>query len=244
VEGRAPADPADRADRVVAVRDEAAALMPAPEGYIDVSERIHRFYEKHPNGSLDSEWRTCELGERTFVVCEARAYRDADDQLPGVGIAWEPFPGPTPFTRDSELQNAQTSAWGRAIVALGFLSKDEGIASSQDVQNRRAADELPAWVRPAEGALLEQAKAAVKELADGHASLLAQTIKEANGGTLPKGVAVALVNTAAAVAAREPQLDEDEGATAEPDTPEFGDWARRHADPPEAASEALSEDPE
>ncbi len=184
--------------------------MPAPEGYIDVSERIRRFYEQHPQGSLQSDWEVRELGERCFIVCTAQAYRTTDDPRPGVGIAWEPFPGPTPFTRDSELQNAQTSAWGRAIVALGFLSKDEGIASSQDVQSRKAAEELPKWVRPAEGAVLEQAKQAVRELAGPHASLLAQTIKAANGGTLPVGVAVALANVAAAVNAGTPTLPENE----------------------------------
>ncbi len=65
--------------------------------------------------------------------------------MPGQGTAWEPVPGPTPFTRDSELQNAETSAWGRAIAALGFKVKD-GIASAEDVRNRTGQ---PAAQKPA-----------------------------------------------------------------------------------------------
>jgi hypothetical protein len=169
-----------------------------PQGYIDVAERIQRFYEQHPEGSLRSDWSICTPGDRVFIVCTAEAFRTPDDKVPGIGIAWEPFPGPTNFTKDSELQNAQTSAWGRAIVACGFLSKEEGIASAQDVQNRRAADEQPDWTLPAEGQLKDQAIGAVRDLAGGHAVRLAQAIKDANGGTLPRG------NVAAAVAANTP----------------------------------------
>src|SRR5205823_6134471 len=54
----------------------------------------------------------------------------------GKGIAWEPFPGPTPFTKDSELMNAETSAWGRAIVAVGIVAKGEKVASRSEVAAR------------------------------------------------------------------------------------------------------------
>lgn len=108
------------------------------DDYIDVAERIAIFYDRYPDGRLEREgsFQTVTLGDKTFVVCEAAAYRTADDPHPGRGIAWEPFPGPTPFTRDSELMNAETSAWGRAIAACGIEVK-RGIATRQDVQNRR-----------------------------------------------------------------------------------------------------------
>jgi hypothetical protein len=55
--------------------------------------------------------------EDTFIAYTCAAYRTADDQRPGIGVAWEPFPGQTPYTAASELMNAETSAQGRAIVA-------------------------------------------------------------------------------------------------------------------------------
>jgi hypothetical protein len=111
-------------------------MSPAPPDYVDVNERIRQFYKKHPKGSLQSEYIGTDLG---FVVVKAYAYRDPDDKLPGTGLAWEPVPGPTPFTKNSELQNAETSAWGRAIVALGFETKH--IASANEVKNRQAEGE-------------------------------------------------------------------------------------------------------
>jgi hypothetical protein len=71
------------------------------------------------------------------MVYSAAAYRTPDDQLPGVGWAYEPIPGPTNFTRDSELQNAETAAWGRAMVAALAVDTKKGIASSEEVRNRQ-----------------------------------------------------------------------------------------------------------
>lgn len=107
--------------------------------YVEVSERIEKFYEKFPEGSLQSDWQTMQMDGDYFVVCTARAYRSQDDRLPGVGSAWEPFPGKTPYTKDSELMNAETSAWGRAIAALGFEVK-RGIASANEVRARQGND--------------------------------------------------------------------------------------------------------
>jgi hypothetical protein len=43
-----------------------------------------------------------------------------------------PIPGKTPYTKDSEVENAETSAWGRAIAALGF-EVHNSIASAEEV---------------------------------------------------------------------------------------------------------------
>lgn len=111
--------------------------MTFAEGYIDVAERIREFNEKYPEGTLQSFMPPylVDAAGKVFVVYSAAAYRTADDQRPGIGWAWEPVPGPTQFTRDSELMNAETSAWGRAIVALGFPTKK--IASAEEVRNRQ-----------------------------------------------------------------------------------------------------------
>jgi hypothetical protein len=65
----------------------------------------------------------------------ADAFRTVDDPHPGVGNAWEPIPGKTTFTRDSEVQNAETAAWGRAIAACGIKTKK--IASADEVRARQ-----------------------------------------------------------------------------------------------------------
>lgn len=109
----------------------------APAGYIEVGERIQKFYERFPEGSLVAHHKPYleTIGERTFIVYCAAAYRTPDDRKPGIGYAWEPVPGPTPFTKDSELMNAETSAWGRAIAACGFETRN-GIATREEVQAR------------------------------------------------------------------------------------------------------------
>jgi hypothetical protein len=108
------------------------------DGYIEVPDRILAFKEKYPDGTLQGDWSLEEVGDATFVVYVARAYRTADDERPAVGMAWEPYPGKTPYTKDSELMNAETSAWGRAIVALGFLAQGEKVASANEVRARQS----------------------------------------------------------------------------------------------------------
>ena len=111
------------------------------DGYNTVAERIVEFREKHPDGALaphdpNKPFEVVTVGDRTFVVVVAAAYRAPDDRCPGVGMAWEPIPGPTAFTKDSELQNAETAAWGRAIVAALAADTKKGIASADEVRSR------------------------------------------------------------------------------------------------------------
>lgn len=117
--------------------------MAFAEGYIDVATRITEFRAKYPEGSLrpanpDEPYRILVVDNVTYLVVVAAAFRTADDQAPGIGMAQEQIPGKTPFTKGSELQNAETSAWGRAIVAVGAADMREGVASANEVRNRRA----------------------------------------------------------------------------------------------------------
>ncbi len=122
------------------------------DDYIDVAQRIAEFRVKHPEGSLqplnpEQPFEIRELAgtgkdgkevRGTFIIYTAAAYRSPDDQRPGVGCAYEVFPGRTPYTAGSELQNAETAAWGRAIVAALAADTRAGIASQQEVRNRQA----------------------------------------------------------------------------------------------------------
>ena len=107
--------------------------------YNEVKDRIIELRQKYPDASLQSEvilWPTEAL---PFIAVKAVCYRSRKDENPGVGLAWEPFPGKTSYTKDSELQNAETSAWGRAIVAALAADTRKGVASADEVRNRRSA---------------------------------------------------------------------------------------------------------
>jgi hypothetical protein len=109
-----------------------------PLDYIDVATRIVEFREKFPQGSLQQvSYEFVNVNGKDWIIYTAAAYRSPDDARPGIGTAWEPIPGPTNFTRDSEVQNAETAAWGRAMVAALAVDTKQGIASSQEVRNRQ-----------------------------------------------------------------------------------------------------------
>jgi hypothetical protein len=120
------------------------------DDYVTVAERIEQFRAKYPEGSLQCEWTMLlvptlvkgedgkwEPADRPIIVAKAFAYRSPDDARPGIGHAQEPIPGKTPYTKDSEIQNAETSAWGRAIVAVLAADTKKGVASRDEVQARR-----------------------------------------------------------------------------------------------------------
>lgn len=107
------------------------------DDYVDVAERVQLFFAKYPEGSLQpldphEPYRMIEVGGQAIIVYAAAAYRDPHDARPGIGMAWEFVPGRTPYTAHSELMVAETSAWGRALAALGFATKR--IATSEEVK--------------------------------------------------------------------------------------------------------------
>ena len=102
------------------------------DDYVTVAERVVAFYDKYPDGSLQAE--LLELNEQRVVV-RAYAYRTADDGRPGIAHSSLTIPGATPYTRGSEIENAETSAIGRAIAMLGFEVK-RGIASQDEVRGK------------------------------------------------------------------------------------------------------------
>ena len=119
--------------------------------YVTVADRIAEFRSKYPDGSLQSEYRieriptavkqedgTWTTLDRPVLVFIASAYRTPDDPRPGIGHASEPIPGKTPYTKDSEFANGETSAWGRAIVAVLAADTRKGVASRDEVQSRQA----------------------------------------------------------------------------------------------------------
>lgn len=114
--------------------------------YVEVPDRIRAWHEKHREGRI-----VCEIVTYTdaLVVVKASVYRTSDSlEAPaGVGHSSLTIPGKTPYTRDSELENAETSAAGRALVMAGIPAKS--VSSAQEVQSKRGADRTSAPARPA-----------------------------------------------------------------------------------------------
>lgn len=103
------------------------------DDYVDVAERLKRFREAYPNGSLQQvSVQFIDFAGKSWVVYTAAAYRSPDDTRPGHGTAWEAVPGTSNFKRDSEVMNAETSAWGRAIVAV-LASETKKIATRNEI---------------------------------------------------------------------------------------------------------------
>lgn len=117
------------------------------DDYVDVAERIRIFRDRFPEGTLQpldpsAPFQIVEVAGQTFITYTAVAYRSPNDQLPGIAVSWEPFPGKTPYTAGSELMNAETAAWGRAIIAA-LVADSKKIASLDEVRARRDAQPTP-----------------------------------------------------------------------------------------------------
>jgi hypothetical protein len=113
--------------------------------YVEVKDRIAILYERFPQARIETTYElTSEPDEKPKVICRAFVYRKPEDERPaGHGTSWLYLPGATPYTRGSEIENAETWAVGRAIGMLGILI-DKSIASSNEIANKQ---EGPAPVR-------------------------------------------------------------------------------------------------
>jgi len=114
------------------------------DNYVPVEDRIEAFYEKHPEGSVQTEVTTL---KDNLVIVKATVYRTPDDPRPSTGHSQMCIPGKTPYTKDSEVENAETSAVGRALALMGFEVR-KGVASRQEVQNKAPLPpvDVPDWV--------------------------------------------------------------------------------------------------
>lgn len=159
--------------------------MAFADDYVPVAERLVAFREAYPEGSLrpadpSQPFQIIDVAGETFLAYTAAAYRTPDDPAPGIGCAWEPVPGKTNFTRNSELQNAESSAWGRAIIAVGAADAKRGIASAEDVQWRQAEAEQREQEEAAVGGLRSSIIAAIDKLGDEQKAALKDWIRDEN----------------------------------------------------------------
>ena len=107
--------------------------------YVDVPTRFRLALDKWPDlRVVETPAEVVTIGDRTFISVTVKVYRDLLDLLPCVATAWEPFPGTTPYVRNSEMMNCSTSALGRC---LGMMLPFSKMASFEEVQNRQ--DDTP-----------------------------------------------------------------------------------------------------
>lgn len=90
--------------------------------YITVAERIERFYERWPDGRINTHIVEHDP-ERGFILMRAEVYRNADDGLPsGTGHAYE-LKTEGYVQRTSYIEVCETSCVGRALANLGLEVK-------------------------------------------------------------------------------------------------------------------------
>ena len=96
--------------------------------YQTVALRVQKFREAHPDWELSTE--IIEANDK-FVIMQARIY-NTDGKCIATGHA-EEFRAASQINSTSALENAETSAIGRALAAAGWGGTE--FASANEVQN-------------------------------------------------------------------------------------------------------------
>lgn len=91
--------------------------------YQTVQERIDLFWDEYPNGRLNLE--IVSLSE-SQVVMKAEVYLDKEDSIPTTVDFAEERVGTSNVNKVSFVENCATSAYGRAISALGGQFSPKG----------------------------------------------------------------------------------------------------------------------
>ena len=103
--------------------------------YIDVPTRFAALLEKWPELRIkEHRPEIVTIGDKIFISVTMQAWRTPDDPVPCMATCFEPFPGKTSFTRDSEQMNASTSCLGRLA---GLMMSFPKMASLEEVVNRQ-----------------------------------------------------------------------------------------------------------
>ena len=112
------------------------------DGYVTVNERLTMALERWPElRVVEAPPKVVQVGDSTFIEVTITVWRDPSDTIPCTAAAWESIPGRSPYTRDSEMMNASTSALGRALGLMG-IGTAGSISTADEVINRQYDREM------------------------------------------------------------------------------------------------------
>jgi hypothetical protein len=119
---------------------------PPADGYAPVADRITLFYDRYPTGRIIT--RLVDRTERG-VVFRAAVYRNPDERRPAATGWASEREGDGEINTVACLENAETSAIGRALANLGFTasSRRPSYEEMVKVSRERARRELPGAAR-------------------------------------------------------------------------------------------------
>lgn len=111
--------------------------------YEPVEDRLRRFWADHPEGRVITA--LVHRDERQYLV-RAEVYTNRDDERPAAtGYAEEQI-GSSKVNTTNALENAETSAVGRALANLNYAPK--GARASREEMEKATRGQLPAPQEP------------------------------------------------------------------------------------------------
>ena len=112
------------------------------EDYETVEERLIKFWKDHPDGRIDT--KIIEASSTRFIV-QAYIYRtEVDQHAWSSGLAEETISG-RGVNATSALENAETSAIGRALASAGYATKGKR-PSREEMSKVAKANEVKATI--------------------------------------------------------------------------------------------------
>lgn len=110
------------------------------DNYETVEARLARFWEDHPNGQIRTSMHHY---DENRVVFKAEVYRDIADTKPVATGHAEEVRDASPVNRTSHLENAETSAIGRALANWKYASKTQPRPSRQEMEKVQRMTDAP-----------------------------------------------------------------------------------------------------
>ena len=111
------------------------------DNYETVETRLAKFWEKYPNGRIAT---SVFHYDNDKVVFAAAVFTDAGDQHPRATGYAEELRDASPVNRTSHVENAETSAIGRALANFVFQSKTAPRPSREEMAKVARSEAKPA----------------------------------------------------------------------------------------------------